>query len=374
MDLKSIDKNLLIETDVDTQDLRFYDVREAPFRVYGLYKYQSEPEFKRMPDEAAKAVSDEVATLAKCTAGGRVRFSTTSRHIAIRALMPFVSHYPHMPLSGGSGFDLFVEEPVFRLYRHAKTFIPPLGMKNGYVSRFAFPDGRLRHITIHFPSYNPLISLEIGLDKDAAVGEGLDYRSELPIVYYGSSITQGGCASRPGNTYQNIVTRTLELDHINLGFSGSGRGEDEIVDYINTLKPYAFVCDFDHNASTIADLERTHLRMYKRIREVHPDIPYIMISKVDFDQAYGDTIVDNTPADTYNSSITRRNVIMDTYRYARAQGDRSVYFIDGESVFRGYSDMATVDTVHPGDLGFMLMARAVSETLKRAITQKYISE
>jgi hypothetical protein len=122
-------------------------------------------------------------------------------------------------------------------------------MKNGYVSRFAFPDRRLRYITIHFPSYNPLISLEIGLDKDAALGEGLDYRSELPIVYYGSSITQGGCASRPGNNYQNIVTRALELDHINLGFSGSGRGEDEIVDYMKTLKPYAFVCDFDHNAN-----------------------------------------------------------------------------------------------------------------------------
>ena len=374
MDAQRVDKNLIIETDVDTEDLRFYDVREAPFRVYGLYDYKNEPEFKRMPDDAAKAVSAEVAVLAKCTAGGRVRFSTTSRHIAIRALMPCVNRYPHMPLSGGSGFDLFVEEPTFRLYRHAKTFIPPLGMKNGYVSRFEFPDSRLRYITIHFPTYNPLISLEIGLEEGAVLDSGLDYRSELPIVYYGSSITQGGCASRPGNAYQSIVTRALELDHINLGFSGSGRGEDEIVDYMRSLPMYAFVCDFDHNASTIADLKRTHLRMYQRIREAHPDVPYLMISKVDFDQAYGSTLVDNTPPDTYHSSVTRRNVIMDTYRYAREMGDRNVYFIDGESVFRGYSDMTTVDTVHPGDLGFMLMARAVTETLKRAITQRYISE
>ena len=146
------------------------------------------------------------------------------------------------------------------------------------------------------------------------------------------------------------------------------------MDYMKTLGMYAFVCDFDHNARTIADLERTHLRMYRGIREAHPDVPYIMISKVDFDQAYGSTETDNTPPDTYHSSVTRRNIIMDTYRYARAQGDRNVYFIDGESVFRGYSDMTTVDTVHPGDLGFMLMAKAVTETLKRAITQKYISE
>lgn len=107
----NVDKNLIVETDVDTAELRFYDVREEPFCVYGLYDYKNEPEFKRMPDGAAEAVSNEVAVLARCTAGGRVRFSTTSRHIAIRALMPCVNRYPHMPLSGSSGFDLFVEDP-----------------------------------------------------------------------------------------------------------------------------------------------------------------------------------------------------------------------------------------------------------------------
>lgn len=374
MEQKNVDRNLIIETDVDVSDLTLYDVREEPFRVYGLYDYKNEPEFKRMPDGAARAVSENVAILAKMPAGGRVRFSTNSKHIAIRALMPSVGHFSNMPITGSAGFDLFVEEPTFRLYRHAKTFVPPYDIKNGYVSRFEFPDKRLRYITINFPCYNPLTSLEIGLDKDAEVGEGLDYRSDAPIVYYGSSITQGGSASRPGNTYQNIVTRALELDHVNLGFSGNAKGEDEIVDYIKSLKMYAFVCDYDHNATIIRDLERTHLRMYQRIREAHPDVPYIIISKVDFDQAYVDKIENNTPPDTYNSSITRRNIIMDTYRYARDHGDRNVYFIDGESVFRGYSDMTTVDTVHPGDLGFMLMAKAVTETIKRAITQKYISE
>lgn len=357
MDAKSIDKNLLVETNVDTQDLHFYDVRKAPFRVYGLYDYKNEPEFKRMPDEAAKAVSDEVATLARCTAGGRVRFSTTSRHIAIRALMPSVSHYPHMPLSGGSGFDLFVEEPVFRLYRHAKTFIPPLGMKNGYVSRFEFPDCRLRYITIHFPSYNPLISLEIGLDKDAALGEGLDYRSELPIVYYGSSITQGGCASRPGNTYQCIVSRRLNMDHINLGFSGNGCGEDNIVEYMATLPMSAFVSDYDHNAPNPTHLKNTHCKMYQKIREKNPDVPYIMLSRPDFDT-------------NYDESILRRDVIYDTYRFAREQGDRNVYYIDGKSIFQGkYTDMCTVDGCHPTDLGFALMADHIEAELQRAMTQ-----
>ena len=82
MNAPNADKNLIVETTVDTRDLCFYDVKKPPFRVYGLYDYQNEPEFKRMPDKAAAAVSAEVAALAKCPAGGRVRFSTTSRHIA----------------------------------------------------------------------------------------------------------------------------------------------------------------------------------------------------------------------------------------------------------------------------------------------------
>lgn len=344
----------------------FYDVRNEPFRVFGLYNYKSEPEFKRMPDEAARGVSYAVERLARNTAGGRVRFMTNSKAVAIRAVMPTVTRMSEMPLSASAGFDLFVEEPTMRIYRHAKTLIPPQDAEDGYVSRFEFPDSKPRYITIHFPLYCDVTSLEIGLNKNSELSEGLDYRSELPIVYYGSSITQGGCASRPGNAYENIVSRSLELDHINLGFSGSARGEDAIINYIKTLKMYAFISDYDHNSS-VDGLKRTHKKLYEAVRETNPDIPYIIISKPDFDQTY------EKPLSNYNEAIERRNVIFDTYRYARSIGDKNVFFIDGESIFRGNEDMATVDTVHPGDLGFKLMADAVAATIKKAITQHLIS-
>ena len=144
---------------------------------------------------------------------------------------------------------------------------------------------------------------------------------------------------------------------INLGFSGSGRAEDRIVDYMAGLSMSAFVSDYDHNAPNVAHLAATHCKMYQKIRAAHPEIPYIMISRVDFDC-------------NYHENVARRDVILDTYRYARAQGDRNVYLIDGESVFRGrYIDMCTVDGVHPNDLGFALMADAVEATLRRALTQ-----
>ncbi len=351
----NIDKNLYIDPNVDISTLTFYDVREEPFRVYGLYDYKNEPQFKRLPDSVGGSLGTGIAKLYKHTAGGRVRFATTSKTIAIKAYMSDACLMPHMAFSGSAGFDMFVEEPEMRIYRHVKTFVPPIDLKTGYISKMDFSDERLRYITINFPLYNTLDKLEIGLCEGATLGEGLKYRNELPIVYYGSSITQGGCASRPGNSYQSIISRRLELDFINLGFSGNAKGEDGIVDYIRSLDMLAFVCDYDHNANNAEQLERTHRRMYERFREVQPTTPYIMVSRID---------------NVHKSDAkARRDVIMNTYRYAKSLGDNNVYFIDGAGVFRGYEDMTTVDTCHPNDFGFFLMANAFCDELKIALSQ-----
>ena len=355
--LDQIDRNLAVETKLNEPDMHFYDVRQAPFEVYGLYNYRAEPQFKRLPDAIGKNVNPGVASLYLNTAGGRVRFSTDSQYVAIHAKMSNICRMPHFALSGGAGFDLFVDEPQSGISRFQRPFMPDYNMEDGYESIVRFPTKQLRHFTIHFPTYSNVHDLYIGLQKDATVGEGMKYRNMAPIVYYGSSITQGACAIRPGNTYESEVSRRLRVDHINLGFSGNGKAEDLIVDYMATLSMSAFVSDYDHNAPNVAHLAATHCKLYQKIRAAHPDIPYIMISRVDFDC-------------NYNENVARRDIIIDTYRYAREQGDRNVYLIDGEGVFRGrYIDMCTVDGVHPNDLGFALMADAVEATLRRAMTQ-----
>ena len=137
----------------------------------------------------------------------------------------------------------------------------------------------------------------------------------------------------------------------------AGCGEDNIVEYMATLPMSAFVSDYDHNAPNPTHLKNTHCKMYQKIREKNPDVPYIMLSRPD---------VDNN----YDESILRRDVIYDTYRFAREQGDRNVYYIDGKSIFQGkYTDMCTVDGCHPTDLGFALMADHIEAELQRAMTQ-----
>jgi hypothetical protein len=269
-----------------------------------------------------------------------------------------VSLFPHMPASGVAGFDLFVDSPDGYSSRFIKTFMPPWHTTDeGYESKIELDGKKMRHYTINFPSYSGVSELWVGISEGSMLTNGVPYRDLPPMIYYGSSITQGGCSSRPGNIYQNVVCRRTNIDYINLGFSGSGRGEDTIVDYMASLDMCAFVSDYDHNSPSCEHLAETHYRMYEKIRAAHPDVPYIMISRCDFDSVY-------------DINIERRNIIYQSYRKARDAGDKNVYYIDGASIFRGtYENMCTVDSCHPNDLGFALMADAITAELNRAFTQ-----
>jgi hypothetical protein len=353
-----VDKNMNTISTIDLPDAVFHDVRKEPFQVYGLYEYKNVGLFRRIPEEVARATSPSVLRLHTNTAGGRVRFSTDSDFVAIRAVMPFVCRFNHMPLTASAGFDLYIDDPVTGISRYHRTFRPPLDMEGGYESVVQFSKKMLRHFTIHFPSYSDVASLHIGLQPNAQLGQGMAYRAGDPVVYYGSSITQGACASRPGNAYQNVIARQLNMDYVNLGFSGAGKAEPSIVEYMPTLPMSAFVCDYDHNAPDWEYLKSTHFPLYQAIRTKRPDIPYIMVSRPDFD------------CDTYDKNILRRKVIQESYHRARKQGDNNVYFVDGNGIFRGpFEDMCTVDAIHPNDLGFARMADAIGCELRRAFTQ-----
>lgn len=344
------------------------DVLSGDFDVYGLL--HDGKRFLRMPQEVAAAANSGVASNNLHTAGGRVRFTTDSQHIEIRVKMSKITHFNHMPLTGTSGFDLYedYEEEIGGGSRYLATFKPDYNMTEGYTSVVSLGNlgaAHERHFTINFPLYNGVDSLEIGLDEGASLSGGLRYLPVLPVVYYGSSITQGGCASRPGLCYQNRISRRLNIDHVNLGFSGSARGEQVVADYIAGLKMSAFVLDYDHNAPNVEHLRATHKNFYDTVRAKHPEIPIILASRPNFDVL--------TP-ETREEVIARRRVVQDTYLAARQAGDKNVYYIDGEGFFRGVeADSCTVDGCHPNDIGFLKMADCFGRILRRALRQGFAS-
>ena len=234
---------------------------------------------------------------------------------------------------------------------YAKTFVPPFDVEDGYENIFELEKKGRREITINFPLYSNVCELFIGLQDTANVSETEAYKNDKQIVYYGSSITQGGCASRPGMSYQAIVSRTFNYDYINLGFSGNAKAEDEMIEYIKNLDMSIFVYDYDHNAPTVEYLEKTHEKMFMAIREKNPLLPVIMMSRPKHFLT--------------EEEKTRRNIIETTYRNAILSGDKNVYFIDGEALTKLCKDSGTVDNCHPTDFGFVSMAKALTEVIGR---------
>lgn len=196
-DIQKIDKNFLVETKIHKDDIKFYNADEAPFKIYGVFRENGK--YRRMPENMAKEVSEGVTKLHSNTSGGRVRFVTDSSYVAINTEMENLGKMPHFAFTGAIGFDLYVDN----VYK--KTFVPPFEAEDGYESVIELEASCMREITINFPLYSDVKNLYIGLRKNAVIKEASPYKNKKPIVYYGSSITQGGCASRPGMSYQAII-------------------------------------------------------------------------------------------------------------------------------------------------------------------------
>lgn len=346
--MERIDANLAGSGPIEEDGLRFYNVRQEPFRVYGLLWESPKDSFRRMPVEAAKKVSASIETLHLHTAGGRVRFTTDSKTLAIRANMNPNRKSALLSLSLMGGFDVYITENG--ISRYFETIKPPVGWDEYlFTGKITFPTAHSRDITLYLPCYGGVDFLEIGIDADATLSESGTYRHSTPVVFYGSSITHGAASSRPGNAFVSRISRNLDCDFVNLGFSGSAKGEVEMAQYISRLPMSMFVMDYDHNSPNAAHLREHHEPFFLKFREGNSTVPVLMVSR---------------PPLSYESSGEtglRNEIIMQTYENAKARGDENVYFLDGRTLFR--QDMVgfgawdcTADRVHPNDLGAFLMS------------------
>ena len=347
--IAEIDENFKVEQSVQREGMHLYNVTQAPFKLHGVI-YQNN-RFCRMPEKAAQTVSDGVALLHRRPSGGRVRFQTNSPYIILHAEMPVIGRTAHFPLTGTAGFDLYIDVDGQETYY--KTFVPPYGFTNGYESVVDFGSEELRNVTINFPLYSEVAALCIGLHDKAKLKGPKPYRYQEPVVFYGSSITQGCCASRPGNTYQAMLSRRIGFDYLNLGFSGNAKGEPQMASYIKELKMSAFVYDYDYNAPDVGYLQKTHEKMFQTVRAQQPDLPIVLMSIPRFRST--------------GEFAEQLKVIRSTFEKARCAGDENVHLITGEQLFHSAGPDGTVDDCHPNDLGFFSMANALENTLKNIL-------
>lgn len=341
-DITEIDKNLKpVEL---SKGLQFYDVHDTKARIYGCA--DGAEGFCRLPESLYNNMSDGLRYLQTNTSGVRVRFTASGTRLGIRLRVSNTDAFAHMPYSGYAGIDCFANDGTEESWLGARW--PQLG-SDMIETEFALPKSPSL-ITLYLPLYSGVKELKLGALPSAQISKPALYDNELPVVFYGSSITQGGCASRASNSYPAVVCRWLGCNFVNLGFSGNAFGEQWLAEYIASLPMRAFVYDYDHNAPSLEHLLKTHLPFLNTVLSKQPKLPIIFMSKPNPDLSSAD--------------YERREIIKQSFNNVVANGATAA-FIDGNSLFyEPGRECCTVDGVHPNDLGFYRMAESVLEKLK----------
>lgn len=335
----------------------WYDVK--PLEVEGKGWTETESFFHRLPAKAKGVVRDPVWNLGCHSAGLCVRFSSNAEKIGAKWKVVNANlSMPHMPATGVSGLDLYVNDAgVWRWIGAGR----PSGQETQAVLASGIPAGDHEYI-LYLPLYNGTESLEIGvppganLSRSPARPEG----SDKPVIFYGSSITQGGCASRPGMAYTAILGRRLGHPVINLGFSGNGTMDPEIAALLAELDVAIYVIDSVPNMKPEMIAERVE-PFILALRAARPDTPIVLVESVYFQSGA-------FLPEVRQGNLDRNKELRAGYERLLEKGVGGLTYVSGEPLL-GNDGEAAVDGVHPTDLGFQRMADALEPVL-RAILQQ----
>jgi len=356
IDLCRLDGKMAVPA-FDSSSLQWLSPLKKPFHIAGFPWMEEEGIYRRLPLASARDLPPAVDTLAYCTAGGQIRFRSNTSQLAVKVRLAGPANMYHMPATGQCGLDCYVGEPGQEQYIATTKFDP----KAAEYEALLFHWGTKREIciTLNLPLYQGIEEMWIGVDNDAAVSAPPPYASNKKVVVYGTSITQGGCASRPGMCYTNILSRMIPLEFINLGFSGAGKGEPELAMLMAEINnPALFVLDYEGNTGAANNIARTLPTFIRLLRERHPAVPIVVTSKA------------RGPAPAYNEerellNELRRNIQRQHVEQLWAAGDEHIYFVNGYEYKMGEAaGECTVDGTHPTDLGLWHIAKSLEKTIR----------
>lgn len=329
----------------------------SAFPLYGKVSEETNERYERLPSRLEGVSRGPVWYLGRNSAGLYIRFRSNSTSIYARWESTFNNSMTHMTDTGTKGLDLYAL--VDGEWRHVCS-AQPQGKKSEreIISNM---DPVEREYMLYLSLYDGVMSLEIGVDEGAFIGHpAVDRPSrEKPVVMYGTSILQGGCANRPGMAHTNIIGRRLDREVINLGFSGNALLDIEIAELMASVAdPGLYVLDYVPNASAEA-IDKVGEDFFRIIRNAHPDVPVIFIEDVIFPT----TQFDNRLLE----EVTTKNAAQKRlYDRLKKSGEKKIYYISAKGMI-GDDGEATVDGIHFTDLGAMRYVDHVIPVMKKAL-------
>jgi lysophospholipase L1-like esterase len=317
------------------------------FKVLGLYWFnQNKPKLWRMPAMDMASLPKGVQDRSKCSSGGRILMKCTTTRLAVQA----------EAVNGGRlrKFDAYVNG------QPCKPVVTKRAGNETDLLLFEDLDNQEKEIVIYLPHLQEVVVKSIGVDPQTRFSvPDHDYSQPLPVVFYGSSVCQGSGAVSPGQTYEAILCRDLNLDFINLGFGGAGKAESNVVALVNSIPACCYV--FDLGKSYGAQNATAFKAMLLTIRRSHPNIPIIAVTPI--------TSVKEVKEPSYSErSIHTRNVMRDSVNELVKAGEKQLFLVEGEDLI-GFKEHATLskDGVHPSDEGYGIIAKKLSPLFKRAL-------
>ena len=358
--VETFDRNMAAETSGNA-DFRWHSVDEAGFRLSGFAFRAAGGPFHRMPEAPAGTYPPGVTGLARHTSGGALAFRTDSTRFAVRVRLADTARMYHMALTGCAGFDFYLGRPGEKRFIGLPHFKAADTAYELELLSFPLDPGVMREWEIFFPLYGGIAEFALGLDPDARIEAPTPWRDPRPVVVYGTSVTQGGCASRPGMSPTNILSRRWNLPVLNFGFSGSGKGEPEVIAALLQVEdPRLFVLDYIGNAG-FAGYRQTIGPALDAIRAKFPTVPIALATSL----LRNPLLLLPEKNDRFEEFIAADAYIRDLAAARRAAGDPAIRVLES-SLYGRYPDWdeCTVDGTHFTDLGFSRLAELWDNQLK----------
>lgn len=352
----SLSPSLLAQTtSLSSEEVEWYDVKQIG--VEGKGWRDTQRFYDRLPSKALGVVREPIWNLSRHSAGMSMRFITNAPDIYVRyRLLSDRLAMPHMPATGVSGLDLYAQD-ARGIDRWVGVVKPDQQQMDTTIAK-DLASG-IRTYTLYLPLYNGVEALEVGVPKGSSF-EGLSPRDERPMVFYGTSIMHGACASRPGMAFPAILGRRLKRPTLNLGFSGNGRMEPEVAELLAELDPCVYVIDCLPNMNENTIGERA-VPLVKRIRSAHEHTPILLVE----DRSFTNTSFFPKRKVHHQKS---RMALKKTYRELLDAGLENLYYLGGDSLLGNDGEAAT-DGSHPNDLGMVRYAEAYEPVLRNILKQ-----
>jgi lysophospholipase L1-like esterase len=353
--IEDLDPNMITKS--PDGDLAWYDLRKMHLEGQGWPEESAA--YTRLPTRAKRKVRPEVWDLSRHSAGLCLRFATDASSISFDWQLLLEGFYAmdHMPATGCSGVDLYVR--TGKGWRWLGIGRPTGGMKNRTSLAHSMPEGR-HEFLLYLPLYNAVKRARLGLPVGATL-ELLPPPTARPVVFYGTSIVHGGCASRTGMAYPSILGRKLDTSTINLGFSGNGWMEPDMGEFVAELDASCFVLDPLPNNDLQGVKEKT-APFVRTIRAAHPETPIVLVETIIFEYCHFNAAANKELRDK-NTALRRIK------KQLEREGMKDLHLIPGKDLI-GHDGEATVDGVHPTDVGFLRMAEGMAPALKRVLNKK----